>query len=315
MLRTNPQVQFIAEAGNGLQAVEKARALQFDLILTDVGLPGLNGIEVARQIKRLSPRSKLIFVSQESDLDVVREAFRAGASGYVVKSDVAAELLAALDAVLAGKHFVGNRFAGQDLVGTTDARIPDAKIPTGSLRLHPRSLHEVLFYSGQSSFVETLAQFLRPALTAGESTVVIVTNSKREALVHRLQAMGFDVPALIEEGRYISLDPTQVLSAFMVEGMPERKRFQKIAGGIIQTATKALKREHTRVAICGECATLLWSQGNAEAALRLEQLWNEIAESSAIHILCAYPLASFEGVVGRDVQEQVSQEHSAAYLR
>jgi DNA-binding NarL/FixJ family response regulator len=115
MLRTNPQVQFIAEADNGLQAVEKARALQFDLILTDIGLPGLNGIEAARQIKRLSPRTKLIFVSGESDVDVVREAFGAGASGYVLKSDVAGQLLAALDAVLAGRHFVGSRFAGQDI--------------------------------------------------------------------------------------------------------------------------------------------------------------------------------------------------------
>jgi DNA-binding NarL/FixJ family response regulator len=200
MLRTNPQVQFIAEADDGLQAVEKARALQFDLILTDIGLPGLNGIEAARQIKRLSPRSKLIFVSQESDLDVVREAFAAGASGYVVKSDVAGELLAAVDAVLAGKHFVGNRFAGQYLVGTTDARIPDSKVPTRSPRLHSRSAYEVLFYSDQLSFVEILTQFLRSALAAGDAAVVIVTNSKRETLVHRFQEMGFDVPALIEEG-------------------------------------------------------------------------------------------------------------------
>jgi DNA-binding NarL/FixJ family response regulator len=200
MLRTNPQVQFIAEADDGLQAVEKARALQFDLILTDVGLPGLNGIEAARQIKRLSPRSKLIFVSQESDLDVVREAFAAGASGYVVKSDVAGELLAAVDAVLAGKHFVGNRFAGQYLVGTTDARIPDSKVPTRSPQLHSRSAYEVLFYSDQLSFVEILTQFLRSALAAGDAAVVIVTNSKRETLVHRFEEMGFDVPALIEEG-------------------------------------------------------------------------------------------------------------------
>ncbi|HEY3619487.1 MAG TPA: response regulator transcription factor [Candidatus Sulfotelmatobacter sp.] len=118
MLRTNPQIQFITEVGDGLQAVEQARELQPDLILTDVGLPGLNGIEAARRIKHLSPRSKLIFVSQESAPDVVREAFRAGASAYLLKTNVGGELLAALDAVLAGQPFVGKSFDGQDLVGT-----------------------------------------------------------------------------------------------------------------------------------------------------------------------------------------------------
>jgi DNA-binding NarL/FixJ family response regulator len=126
MLQSSLQIQLIAQVGDGLQAVEKARELQPDLILTDIGLPGLNGIEAARRIKLLSPRSKLIFVSQESAVDVVREAFEAGASGYVVKTDVAGELSAAVNAVLAGKRFVGNRFAGQDVVGTMDRRFRDA---------------------------------------------------------------------------------------------------------------------------------------------------------------------------------------------
>jgi hypothetical protein len=127
--------------------------------------------------------------------------------------------------------------------------------------------------------------------------------------------MGFDVPALMEEGRYVSLDPTHMVSAFMVEGLPERSRFQKITGGILQMAAKALTRERTRIAICGECTPLLWSQGNAEAALRLEQLWNEIAESSAIHRLCAYPVAFFEGAVGQELQGRVRHEHSNVYFR
>jgi CheY-like chemotaxis protein len=315
MLRINPQIQFITEAGDGLQAVEKAGQLQPDLILIDIGLPGLHGIEAARRIKLVSPRSKLIFVSQESSIDVVREAFGAGASGYVVKTDAAGELLLAVDAVLLGKHFVGTRFANQDVVGTTDWHVPDSKVPTVSPRLQSQSLHEVVFYSDQSSFLETLTQFLGSALKAGDATVVAVTNPKRDALFHRLQAMGVDVPALIEEGRYISLDPDELLTAFMVKGLPERNRFQKVAGSIIETTSKALKHEHTRVAICGECAPLLWSQGNAEAALKLEELWHELAQSNPIHILCAYPRASFEGAAGLDLQERIRDVHSATYFR
>jgi CheY-like chemotaxis protein len=315
MLRINRQIKVITEVGDGLQAVEKARELQPDLVLTDIGLPGLNGIEAARRIKLLCPRSKLIFVTQECSVEMVREAFRVGASGYVVKTDVGRELLAALDAVVAGKHFVGNRFADQDLTGTADGKIPDSKIETGPPKPISRSLHEVCFYSDQSSFIETLVQFLGPALKAGDATVVIVTKSKRAALVHRLQEMGLDVPALIAAGQYVSLDPTQVLASFMVGDLPEPNRFEKVAHGIIQTAAKALEREHNRVVICGECASLLWSQGNAEGALKLEQLWNEIAESRPIHCLCPYPVASFEGAVGRDVQEQLHQEHTGVYFR
>lgn len=315
VLRSNPQIQLIAEVGDGLRAVERASELQPDLILTDIGLPGLNGIEAARRMKLLSPYSKLIFVSQESAVAVVREAFVAGASGYVVKTDAAKELLAAVDAVLAGKHFVGNRFAGYDFVRTAGTGISDPNSPAGSPRLHPGSLHDVVFYSNQSSFLETLSQFLGSALKAGDATVVTVANSKRDSLIHRLEGMGLNVSALIEEGQYIPLDPTQLLSAFMVEGLPDRNRFQRIAGDIIQMATKALKREHNRVVICGECAPLLWSQGDAEAALSLEKLWNEIAQLNAIHILCAHPLVSFDSAAGQDVQERVRGEHSAAYFR
>ena len=315
MLRINPQIQFITEVGDGLLAVDKARELQPDLILTDIGLPGMNGIEAARRIKLLSPRSKLIFVSQEASVEVVREAFGAGASGYVVKTDAAGELLAAVDAVLAGKHFLNSRFAGEDFVGTTDLGLPDSKTPMVSPTLHSGSRHEVVFYSDQSSFIETVSQFLGSALKAGDATVVILANSKREALVHRLQAMGLDIAALVEEGRYIPRDPTQVLSTFMVNGLPEPNRFQRVASGIIQTAAKTLRKEPTQVVICGECAPVLQSEGNPEAALKLEELWNEIAQSSSIHILCTYPLVSLEGAAGRDLEEQLRDEHSAVYFR
>jgi DNA-binding NarL/FixJ family response regulator len=91
---------------DGLEAVQKAEELKPDLILLDIGLPTLNGIEAARQIRQLSPDSKIIFVSQESSRKVVQEALSLGAQGYVVKAMAAHELLAAVEAVIAGKQFV-----------------------------------------------------------------------------------------------------------------------------------------------------------------------------------------------------------------
>ena len=105
-LKRRPALQVIAEASEGSEAAQKAEELRPDLILLDVGLPILNGIDVARRIRKLSPESKSIFVSQESSADVVLEAFSSGAVGYVVKIDAGSELLAAVDAALRGRRFV-----------------------------------------------------------------------------------------------------------------------------------------------------------------------------------------------------------------
>jgi DNA-binding NarL/FixJ family response regulator len=106
-LATRRDLQVVCEVSNGLEAVQKAVELRPDLILLDIGLPGLNGIEAARQIRNLVPESKIIFLTQESSPDVVQEAFRLGAWGYVVKANAASDLLVAVEAAVSGKPFPG----------------------------------------------------------------------------------------------------------------------------------------------------------------------------------------------------------------
>ena len=106
-LAKKPDLQVICEASDGLEAVQKAEELRPDLILLDIGLPTLNGIEAARRIRKLSPESKIIFLTQESSPDVVQQALSLGAWGYVLKSRAAGELLAAVESVISEKQFVG----------------------------------------------------------------------------------------------------------------------------------------------------------------------------------------------------------------
>jgi two-component system secretion response regulator SsrB len=101
-------LQVIGEVSDGLAAVQNAVELQPDLILLDIGLPTLNGFEVARQIRKLVPESKIIFFTQESSADVVQEALSIGASGYVTKTRAGTELLAAVETVISGKRFVSS---------------------------------------------------------------------------------------------------------------------------------------------------------------------------------------------------------------
>jgi CheY-like chemotaxis protein len=105
-LGKNRQWQIIGEASDGLEAVQKAEELQPDLIILDVGLPTVNGIEAARRIRKLCPECKILFLSQECSPDVVQEAMSVGAQGYVVKSHAGSELVVAVDAVCQGRQFV-----------------------------------------------------------------------------------------------------------------------------------------------------------------------------------------------------------------
>ncbi len=111
----------ICEVSDGLDAVEKAPALQPDLILLDIGLPSLNGMEVARQLRELAPKSKIIFLSQETSAVLVKEAIALGACGYVFKCDAELDLLPAIDAVVSGRRYVSGDPGRNDLPQEDDS--------------------------------------------------------------------------------------------------------------------------------------------------------------------------------------------------
>ena len=112
-----PEFQIICEASDGLEAVQKAEELKPDVILLDIGLPKLNGIQAARQIRKLAPSSRILFLSQESSADVVQEALDLGAMGYVVKAYAGSELLAAVESVCQGRRFVSVGLSGGNISG------------------------------------------------------------------------------------------------------------------------------------------------------------------------------------------------------
>ena len=118
-LLVHEELQVIGEFTDGPEAIEKAKELQPDLILLDIGLPTLNGIEAARRIRELSPKTKILFVSENRSPDIAEEALRTGAGGYVAKADAVRDLLPAINAVLEGKRFISASLAGNFVVAAT----------------------------------------------------------------------------------------------------------------------------------------------------------------------------------------------------
>ncbi len=109
LLRMRPEFEVVSEASDGFQAVEKAEALQPDVVVLDISMPAMSGIEAAPRIRQLAPCAQILFVSQYNSPSVVREALSTGAHGYVVKSDAGRDLVDAVLAVSQGMEFVSRR--------------------------------------------------------------------------------------------------------------------------------------------------------------------------------------------------------------
>jgi DNA-binding NarL/FixJ family response regulator len=285
-LRKRADFQVIGEVSNGLDAIQQTQELQPDLILFDIGLPKLNGIEAARQIRRLAPEARIVFVSQESSSDIVKETFRLGAQCYVHKLRAKTDLLPAIDAAFSDRRFVSS---GLECCESTD--------------LQTAYRHEVLFCSDDAILLETLARFIAGALNNGNASIVWATQSHRDSLLHRLRALGVDIEAAIKRGTYIASDAAETLD-------PER--ILEVLNGLSEAALKAGK-QHPRVAVCGERAGRLWVEGRTDTAIRIERFFNELARTCEIDILCPYPLPV--GEVDDQAFKGICAEHTVVNSR
>jgi len=317
-LETSPELQVIGRVSDGRAAVQKAEEVQPDLIVLDIGLPTLSGIEAARRIRKLSPQSKIIFLTQESSADVVREALNLGAKGYVLKRNAGSELLAAVEAVRRGGEFVGRGLPGRTSTEVADKQASDRLCHQEDLpSLSPRTSHSprghvVQFYDDDASFLIGFTCFLEAALKAGNAVIVVATESHRQAFLQRLQAHGVDVAAAIEQRRYIPLDVAETLSTFMVNDVPDPIRFQKSAGDLFAAAQGATG-ERRCVAACGEGTSTLWAEGKGDAAIQIEHLWDEMAREYDVDTLCGYVLSDFQREQESHIYERICAEHSTVH--
>ncbi len=178
-----------------------------------------------------------------------------------------------------------------------------------SLQPSPRWGHTVQFYGEDSSLLDELSRFIGTALVAGEAAVVIATKAHRDGLTQRLQSRGFETATAVEQGRYIALDAAETLAKFMRSGWPDAGLFVETIGSVLDQPA-AVGGKTCRISAFGEMVALLWAQGNAEAAVRLEQLWNNVAKTYPLSLRCAYPMSEFNRENHGDPFLQICAEHS-----
>jgi PAS domain S-box-containing protein len=151
--------------------------------------------------------------------------------------------------------------------------------------------HFVQFYESDDFLAESVSGFVGAALSAGQSGLVIATPEHRHAIQRRLATSGVDLSEAIESGRSVVLDAAETLSKFMFNGSPDPRRFHETVGGLIEQVARRSQRLHA----FGEMVALLWADGNRDAAVRLEQLWNDLRQTHRFALFCAYPLVGFAG--------------------
>jgi len=168
--------------------------------------------------------------------------------------------------------------------------------------------HVVQFYTKDEFLLDGLCQFVRKAMGDGESAILVVSKPHRKGLVQRLHACGHDVSASLEDGRCVILDASDTLAKFMEGNTPNRQKFVSVIGSLIERAQ--VKSGGKSVAVFGEMVAVLWAKKKFNAALQLEELWNDLAKTHSFYLRCAYPASSF-----RDEQSEsytaVCAKHSA----
>jgi signal transduction histidine kinase len=177
------------------------------------------------------------------------------------------------------------------------------------LDAHPSaSEHLVLFYEEDNFLLNSVCGFASTGLRAGETVIVFTTSDHRDRLEQLLVAEGFDLTAARAGLRFVPLDPAEILSKILVGGYPDQKLFFQFVEGILASYSNG-----RRVRIFGEMVAALCNEGNQNAAVRLEELWNIVGRERSFSLLCAYPIGAFEGG-SQNALDQVCSLHSSVIL-
>jgi CheY-like chemotaxis protein len=259
--------EIVAAVTDGRQAVNDCERLDPDAVVLDITMPELDGFQTLRALKRMESRAKVVLLTMHAADEYVLEAIRSGVDGYVLKTRTRSDLVTALDHALAGRVFM------------------PALSP---LALAGRCAHTVQFYADAAEFHDSTAHCLSTALGRGDTVAVIFTETDRKGIGRQLQARGWDLAQLEEQGRYLDLDSEEAVSQVMRDGLPDLDCFVKVLEDFERARLASVRGPQSRMTVCGAMAGLLWQRGELEAALQVERIWDGLSRTLPYFTVCAY---------------------------
>ena len=164
--------------------------------------------------------------------------------------------------------------------------------------------HLVEFYETEEFLVASVADFVTAALRDGDAAIIVATPEHSAAFDDALGGRGVDVEGAANEGRYLVIDAADLLSTFMVDGSPDRERFEAVVTPLLDRASA----DGREVSVYGEMVALLWAAGDVTSTIALEDMWNQLAGIRSFSLLCGYPISSFD-VQSRQLFEHICGQH------
>jgi hypothetical protein len=174
----------------------------------------------------------------------------------------------------------------------------------------PAAEHAVQVYGDSSELIPSVAGFLTAGFDGGDPGLVIATPAHRQALTRELERRGWKASGLERKGLLAHADAEELLETFMDGELPSAARFERVVGGLVDEATA--RHPDKSIRAFGEMVDVLWRRGDHRAALALEELWNDLAETRSFALLCGYGLDIFELDVQREALPEVVRLHSHA---
>jgi hypothetical protein len=240
-----------------------------DVVILDISMPGLNGFETADELKRSGSRARIVFLTMHQDDTFVAKAIGCGAAGYVPKMNAWSDLAPAVHHALAGRQY---------LPSLTPLVMTDS------------DAHAIQFRGSDGSWLDGIAGVLASALQRGDTIATVLIEPNRDTLALLMKERGWNLAKLGEQGRYLIFDAEAAAREVVRGGRPEVDALAGMVAVLERARTASGDRARSHLTIVGEIAPVLCRNGNAEAALEIERLWDELTRSLPILTICTYPV-------------------------
>lgn len=179
--------------------------------------------------------------------------------------------------------------------------------PEAALYAAADPTHVVQFYDTETYLAAAVADYLAGGLRSGQPVLAIATPEHRDAFSMRLKSKGLEVDRAKESGQLIMLDARETLASFMSGSVPDEHRFKRVIGDVLSRSVCGTSHSVTRA--YGEMVDVLWKEGNSEGAIRVEELWNDLAAAHSFSLLCAYGMSNFSRETHSPGFEAICRQH------